>query len=58
MNTLPKNSTTRTATVRARGPQWGLASGRVYRCFVGKIMPHLERENLNAEVLHYMGDCR
>jgi hypothetical protein len=34
------------------GPKWGLAYSKVYQCFVGTIMPHLECEDLNAEVLN------
>jgi len=58
MRTLTKNSTTRTATVRDHGPKWGLAYSKVYQCFVGTIMPHLECEDLNAAVLNRMGGRR
>ena len=37
------------------GPKWGLAYSKVYQCFVGTIMPHLECEDLNAAVLKRMG---
>jgi hypothetical protein len=40
------------------GPKWGLAYSKVYHCFVGTIMPHLECEDLNAEVLNRMGGRR
>lgn len=41
-----------------RGPKWGLAYSKVYQCFVGTIMPHLECEDLNAEMLNRMGGRR
>ena len=34
------------------GPKWGLAYSKVYQCFVGTIMPHLECEDLNAGFLN------
>lgn len=40
------------------GPKWGLADSKVYQCFVGTIMPHLECEDLNAAVLNRMGGRR
>jgi hypothetical protein len=40
------------------GSKWGLAYSKVYQCFVGTIMPQLECEDLNAEVLHRMGGRR
>ena len=42
----------------AHGPKWGLAYSKVYQCFVGTIMPHLECEDLNAAVLNRMGGRR
>ena len=36
----------------AHGPKWGLAYSKVYQCFVGTIMPHLECEDLNAGFLN------
>ena len=42
----------------AHGPKWGLAYSKVYQCFVGTIMPHLECEDLNAAVLKRMGGRR
>jgi hypothetical protein len=36
----------------AHGPKWGLAFSKVYQCFVGTIMPHLECEDLNAGFLN------
>ncbi len=58
VRTLTKNSTTRTATVRARGPKLGLVDSKGYQCFIGTIMPQLECEDLNAAVLNRMGDRR
>jgi hypothetical protein len=58
MNTSTKDSTTRTATVRARGAKVGLADGEVYQCFIGTIMPQLECGDLHAEVLHRMEGLR
>jgi len=39
----------------AHGPKWGLAYSKVYQCFVGTIIPHLECDDLNAAVLKRMG---
>jgi len=40
------------------GPNWGLAYSKVYQCFVGTIMPHIECEDCNAAALKCVGDRR
>jgi hypothetical protein len=42
----------------AHAPKWGLAYSKVYQCFTGTIMLHIECEDLNAGFLNHISGRR